>query len=89
MSTRKLPDMSMRPLGRWLRHNFLRSSSDANAGSHTLAAWSGRMQLAKPLHDWKLLSVDLIAGLSRWSAVVRGAVDTGCRRNYSNPVVIH
>jgi hypothetical protein len=22
------------------------------------------------------------AGLSRWSAVVRGAVDTGCRRNY-------
>jgi hypothetical protein len=27
--------------------------------------------------------VDLIAGLSRWSAVVRGAVDTGCRRNHT------
>ncbi len=75
--------MRMRRLRRWQLHKLFALVERCGRGFAHVGGKVRSDANCKPQHDWKLLSVDLIAGLSRWSAVVRGAVDTGCRRNYS------
>ncbi len=52
-----------------------RAASEVSKRVHKRCRANAKLNRSKPTIHSK-------AGLSRWSAVVRGAVDTGCRRNY-------
>ena len=56
-------------------------SSDAGNALHTLSRKIETFALTPAADERGILHSFEVQCLSRWSAVVRGAVDTGCRRN--------